>query len=237
MPIIFVLLAIVIAGVDALSLSEQGSIIPRRPFCVNLSCEIQPSRRQDFLELIRDNQKQTLLTEPEALQYTVGEDVDRPNVFYIHEQFATPQGFDFHRATAHNANWQKFKESDPFVVAPTTYFFNGNHEVTTKKKADIEPPGIYCLNVELNIESAFREEFLETIRQNAEGSNTREPLCRQYVWGEDTLTDQRFLFHEQYDSIEGFRQHQAAPHFIVWEKFAAQNPFTKAPVIQVFETI
>ena len=51
------------------------------PYCINLKCTVKPSRRQEFLDLISQNQRLTL-QEPEALQYTVGEDVDSPNILH-----------------------------------------------------------------------------------------------------------------------------------------------------------
>lgn len=226
--LLFVLRTLILPKVSIAFSAAKGS-----PFCVNLSCHVKEDRRHDFLKLIRDNQKQTLETEDQALQYTVGEDVERANLFYIHEQFETPQGFDIHRETDHNANWISFKESDPFVEDPVTFFYHGTHE----PKKFMDQKSAYCLNVELNVKPEFREEFLETIRQNAEGSNTLEPLCMQYVWGEDPSVANRFLFHEQYESKKGFQQHQEAPHFKVWERFASQNPFSKPPVVQQFETV
>lgn len=223
-----ILVLVLVAFCDAFS-----QLTP--PYCVNVRCKVKESRRDDFLTLIKDNQARTLEDEPEALQYVAGEDVEEPNVFYIHEEFLTPQGFVFHRGTSHNANWQKFKATDPFEEAPVTNFYNGTHTPAAVPIRDA-----YCLNVQLCIDPKFRNEFLNVITNNARGSN-QEPLCLQYAWGEDCSEPNTFHFHEQYTGSEGgkegFLAHTKMEHFDVWEKFASQDPFTKPPLVYFYKTI
>jgi quinol monooxygenase YgiN len=196
---------------------------------------VKESRRHDFLSLIQENQIRTLKDEPEALQYVIGEDVEEPNVFYIHEQFLTSQSFVVHRNTPHNAKWQTFKASDPFEKDPVTNFYNGTHQPAIVPIRDA-----YCLNVQLCIDPKFRDDFLSVIANNAQGSN-QEPLCLQYVWGEDCSEPNTFHFHEQYtgseDGKEGFLMHTKMEHFYLWEKFASQNPFTKPPLVYFYKTL
>ena len=192
---------------------------------------MKQDRKNDFLELIRENQRLTL-EEPEALQYTVGQDIEDPNTFYIHEQFLSPEGFAFHRKTPHNAEWQKFRSTDPFLETPVASFYHGTHE---PEKVPIREA--YCLNVKLCIDPDKREEFLSVIENNAKGSNTLEPSCLQYIWGEDESIKNTFHFHEQYIGEQGFLEHKAAPHFDKWEQFVTSNPFTEEPVVNFFRTI
>jgi quinol monooxygenase YgiN len=177
------------------------------------------------------------LEEPEALQYTVGEDIDIPNVFYIHEQFRSPEGFAYHKTTPHNAEWQQFRiESKPFESNPVVHFYHGTHAPERVPVRDA-----FCLNVQLSIRPEMREEFLKVIENNFRGSNQDEPLCLQYIYGEDKDTPNVFHFHEQYTGNdggkEGFDAHAATDHFAKWEQFASQDPFFKPPIVQFFRTI
>jgi len=93
------------------------------------------------------------------------------------------------------------------------------------------------LNVELCIKPEVREEFLDVIRNNKEGSD-KEPLCLQYSWGENENTPNTFHFHEEYIGEEGLAAHNAAPHFAVWEEFASKgSPFAKPPIVHKFKAL
>jgi quinol monooxygenase YgiN len=217
---------------------QAWSSVPHpSPYCVNLQCIVKQSCRDEFLSLVRNNQRLTL-EEPEALQYTVGEDIDISNVFYIHEQFRSPEGFAYHKTTPHNAEWQLFrKEKNPFESAPVVHFYHGTHAPERVPVRDA-----FCLNVQLSMRPEVREEFLKVIENNARGSNQDEPLCLQYIYGEDTDTPNVFHFHEQFTGKdggkEGFDAHAATDHFAKWEHFlVSQDPFSKPPIVQFFRTI
>jgi len=94
---------------------------------------------------------------------------------------------------------------------------------------------IFRLNVTLHIKPERRKEFLQCILNNQNGTLTLEPLAISYVFGEDTTKSNTFHFVEAYHGERGFEEHQAAPHFAEWEKFASTNPFTAPPEIQFFK--
>jgi quinol monooxygenase YgiN len=96
---------------------------------------------------------------------------------------------------------------------------------------------LYCLNVTLYIKPERREEFLACIKQNQEGTKTKEPLAVLYTWGENTKEPNTFHFQEQYLGEEGFTAHTQSPHFAEWKKFAdeGESPFTKPPEVVFFE--
>mmetsp|Transcript_8234 Transcript_8234/g.11764 ORF Transcript_8234/g.11764 Transcript_8234/m.11764 type:complete len:274 (-) Transcript_8234:127-948(-) len=216
---------------------STNSSAKKSPYAVNLKCAVKPERREEFLSLIKSNQRKTLDTEPDALQYTVGEDIHTPNIFYIHEQFTDVNGFSYHKDTNHAAEWTKFKNSEAFDDYGPVEFFHIAEEVN---QVPVQS-GLYCVHVELCIKPAIREEFLEVIRNNAKGSNMEEELCLQYVYGEKEGEDNTFIFHEEYrgdeGGKEGFDAHTKSPHFADWEHFAATDPFTKEPVVSFFRTI
>lgn len=204
---------------------------PQKPYMVNLKFSIKPSRRKDFLSLIKDNQRKTLELEPAALQYTVGEDIASPNTFYIHEQFIGSEGFDAHRAMAHASDWAAFKNSNPFSDGgdPVLEFYFGNHDI---EKVPIR--SAFGVHVELCVKPEFREEFLQVIGNNQKGSISTEPLCLQYVFGESTKQENKFIFHEEYagedGGMQGFEAHKVTSHFKAWEDFVAKDPDRKSVV-------
>jgi len=228
------------------NLSPQSQIkqtSTKTVYAVNLKFSIKPERREDFFSLIKDNQKKTLDLEPAALQYVVGEDTETPNTFYIHEEFIGAEGFDAHRTMPHNANWAKFKDSNPFCEGgePTLdfYYEYSSDTLSSPEKIPIRPA--FGVHVELYVKPDFREEFLTVIENNQKGSNGEEPLCLQYVFGESTSEENKFVFHEEYDGAdggkEGFDAHTQTKHFVKWEEFVEKDPFTKAPVVNFFRTI
>ena len=231
--LIFLSISIAINGF-AVSMSSATT----KPYAVNLKFTIKPERRDDFISLVKGCQKKTLDLEPASLQYVVGEDVEAPNTFYMHEQFIGAEGFDAHRDMPHAADWSTFKNSEPFIQGgePAPEFYFGDHEL---EKAPIR--SAYCVHVELCVKSEIRDEFLEVIRNNQKGSNENEPLCLQYVYGESTVEPNKILFHEEYKGAEGgkegFDAHAAAPHFKKWEEFVEKDPFTKAPVVNFFKSL
>eukprot|EP00978_Attheya_sp_CCMP212_P035868 scaffold158581_cov62-Attheya_sp.AAC.1 len=211
----------------------------QRPFAVNLKFSIKPERRDDFLSLIKENQVKTLETEAAALQYVVGEDITEPNTFYLHEQFTSEEGFIYHRDTPHVSDWVQFRDSDPFTKGgePIFHFYFGTHEA---EKVPIR--SAFCLHVELCIKPEVRDIFLEVIENNQKGSTSDvEPLCLQYVYGENKDIPNTFVFHEEYagdnGGKEGFDFHATTPHFAEWETFASTDPFTKPPVVDIFKTL
>jgi quinol monooxygenase YgiN len=204
----------------------------KQPYCINLSCKVQPDRRDDFVHLIKGNQRLTLQDEPEALQYVVGQDVQDETRFYIHEQFTSEQAFFYHKTTPHNANWKAFCATNPFIDSPTVSLYHGTHAPVSVPVRDA-----YCVDVTLCIDERVRKEFLKVIQNNARGSNDEEELCLQYVWGEDTTIPNVFHFHEEYLGKQGFDAHATAPHFQEWETFAATDPFTKPPVVNFYKTL
>lgn len=68
---------------------------------MSVTLSVKPSRRDEFLSVIRANQAGTLSTEPLARGYTFGENTETPNVFHFQEQFASEDGFKAHTKTEH----------------------------------------------------------------------------------------------------------------------------------------
>jgi len=224
------------------------SSIGLKPFAVNVKFSVKPDKRDDFLSLIKDIQKKTLPTEPAALQFVVGEDVNTPSTFYMHAQFVGEEGFKAHRDTPHSVKWQKFSSDALFSEGggePTFDFYFGTH-----KAEKIPIRSCFCVHVELCVKPELREEFLEVIRNHQKGSintcisNNEEdgPLCLQYVYGESKDEPNKFIFHEAYTVTDaggkkGFEAHCATALFEKWQEFMEIDPFTEAPVVNNFKTL
>ena len=205
-----------------------SSIHNNNPLCINMKYSIKPECRDDFLSMILQQQKETLSKET-TLQYVVGEDVSTPNTFYIHQQYS---GDDAHTPKEVNSDWFTTNDDQPIIE-----YYYSHH---TPQHIPIR--SAYCVHVELYINPSVLTEFTSVIQNNSFGSNNNEPLCLQYVYGESTTTPHKFIFHEEYtgdnDGKEGFDAHANAPHFKVWEEFAAkENVFTKDPVVHFFKSI
>eukprot|EP00586_Coscinodiscus_wailesii_P015775 CAMPEP_0172502420 /NCGR_PEP_ID=MMETSP1066-20121228/159839_1 /TAXON_ID=671091 /ORGANISM="Coscinodiscus wailesii, Strain CCMP2513" /LENGTH=186 /DNA_ID=CAMNT_0013277673 /DNA_START=245 /DNA_END=805 /DNA_ORIENTATION=+ len=180
--------------------------------------------------------KRTMSTEPNALQFLLGRDIDDENVYYLHEEYKTRQDHDDpHRLTEYYDDCIQFFATDPFAEPHRADEFALCHEPPTLKVSN--RVGAVCLNVEICIKPEVREAFLEVIRNNKRGSDEDEPLCLQYSWGESCDTPNSFYFHEQYVGEEGVADHFAAPHFEVWAEFASKDPFVKPPVVQKYTII
>lgn len=219
------------------------------PYCLNVQLCLRPDQRDTFLALIQEDQQQSLTTEPDCLQFVVGEDITTPNIFYLHEEYKTEAAFQHHIQTPHWHKWDDFCQTHPWgfnnnneEATPVVDFYHGTHDIPTEPWPRPEHP-VYCLNVNLYPKPHVREEFLKVIANNKMGSDSDvEPLCLQYVYGESTETRHVFHFHEEYtgqdEGKEGFEAHTKAPHFAAWEAFAnTGEPFHKPPVVNFFKTI
>jgi quinol monooxygenase YgiN len=241
-------------------IASSLSSAPTAPMlALNYRCTVKPEKRDVWLSNIRDDQQCTRRDEPGNLQFVIGQDVDDPNTFYLHEEFADVAAFQAHCNTPHFARYSAFCDNEqPFLGEPEILFFHPLEEVEkdgadgktkTKKKRPIHKDA-FGLNVNLYPKVTVREEFLKVISNNKKGTDTTEPLALQYTYGESTTVpgigtpsptsspSNVFHFHEQYTGSnhgkEGFEAHASAPHFAAWEEFEGTDPFEKPPEVFFF---
>merc|ERR1712070_349424 len=85
-------------------------------FALNVAFNVKPDRRDEFLEVLSNHVKQSLLAEPNSLQFQFGVDTEDPNVFYLHEEF---KDISDHRGTHSNSEHYRgvveFMGTDPLV--------------------------------------------------------------------------------------------------------------------------
>ena len=215
--------------------NTHESVNSSRPFAINVKFNVIPDRRDEFLKVMRNNIHQTMSSEPNALQFVLGQDVQDVNTFYLHEEYKSRADHaDPHSKTSYYDDCMAFFATKPFTEPHVADEFTLAHDGPTGKISNVDA---ICLNVELCIKSEVRAEFLEVIAQNKAGSD-QEELCLQYSWGENVNAPNTFHFHEQYIGEEGLAAHNAASHFVVWEQFASNgNPFVRPPVVQKFKVV
>jgi quinol monooxygenase YgiN len=106
-------------------LNGDNAYSKERKFCVNVNLYIKPEFRQEFIEVIKNNQKGTLASEARAIMYTWGESTKEKNVFHFQEQYYGEDGFLDHQKTSHFRVWEEFanKLENPFSKPPEVFLF------------------------------------------------------------------------------------------------------------------
>ncbi len=99
----------------------------RSAYCVHVELFVKSEFREEFLEVIRNNQRGSNEEEPLCLQYVYGESTAEPNKFIFHEEYAGAddgkEGFEAHTTAPHFKIWEEFVEKDPFTKEPIVKFF------------------------------------------------------------------------------------------------------------------
>lgn len=204
-------------------------------YALNVKFVVKPERREEFLKVIVDDQKQTLATEPGALSFVVGEDETVPNVFYLHEEYKTKADFEHHQTTEHFATFQAFAK-DGFQSDPVVDFFTLYGPGATQEQIPITAG--FCLNLRLKLNPERRDEFLEAILHNQDGCMKSEPGCLQFQLGECEDAPNEFCLFEQYDGKGGFDAHKESDHFKVYKGYSwSENAFLERPVGQKYSAI
>jgi (4S)-4-hydroxy-5-phosphonooxypentane-2,3-dione isomerase len=94
--------------------------------------------------------------------------------------------------------------------------------------------GPFALNVQVHVKPDRREEFLEVILYDAQETMRQEKGAVQFTLGQSTTDDAIFHFHEQYQTLKDFEDHQATEHFQKWKAFCDTNPFVSDLICQEF---
>jgi quinol monooxygenase YgiN len=184
------------------------------------------------LECIKANQRGTLTTEPLAVTYLFGEDETAPNTFRFFEAYKGRAGFEAHTKTPHFADWETFVATDPLSAPPQVQFYS-EFPAGAPRLPELTAEH-YCLGVCLRVKPERRDEFLESIKANQRGTLTTEPLVVTYLVGEDETAPNTFHLFEAYKGRAGFEAHTKSPHFAVWEKFVATEPFSAPPQVLLY---
>jgi (4S)-4-hydroxy-5-phosphonooxypentane-2,3-dione isomerase len=96
----------------------------------------------------------------------------------------------------------------------------------------VAPP--FALNVQVHVKPDRREEFLEIIQYDAEETMRQEKGALQFTVGQSTTDSTMFHFHEQYQTLKDFENHQATEHFQKWKAFCDTDPFVSDLICQEY---
>ena len=181
-------------------LSSSSSSLLSSTYCVNLKCVVKPERTNEFLSLIRSNQYKTLHDEQKSLQYTVGSD-GTATTFFLHEQFINANGFEEHRKAPHNADWQNFKSTQPFIGTPITFFYHSINAHSTGEKILPSSKLHYCIDAQITYcnNNNNRNDILTPLLSRETTTTTSDDLI-QSVWGESIDDPNIILLHQEYTS-------------------------------------
>jgi (4S)-4-hydroxy-5-phosphonooxypentane-2,3-dione isomerase len=81
---------------------------------------------------------------------------------------------------------------------------------------------VFSLIVQLQIDPAHRDEFLDAMRANAEASVRDEPGCLRFDVCSVADDPTRFVLYELYTDAAAFDQHKTAPHFARWRTVSSR---------------
>ena len=195
------------------------------PYAVNAVFTVKDDRRDDFIEVIPGDQKSSLADEPGIIRFVVGEDKDKKNTFYLHEEYVDEDAFKKHTEMPHYKPWDDFTKTEPFTEdgKPVAGFYFCTHEAG--KKEPIRSG--HALNAKFTIKADRRDEFLKIIKEDQEKTLSDEKGSIQFVIGEDKEKENTFYLFEQYVNEEAFKEHNEMPHFQPWGAFTKTDPFAE----------
>ena len=208
-----------------------------KPYAVNAVFTIKEDRRDEFISIIQDDQKLSLKDEEGIVRFVVGEDKDKKNTFYLHEEYVNEDAFKKHTEMPHFKPWDDFTKTDPWTEdgAPVADFYFCTHEAGKKEAMRSG----HALNAKFTIKADRRDEFLKIIKEDQEETLAKEKGSIQFVIGEDKEKENTFYLFEQYVSEEAFNEHNEMPHFQPWKAFTETDPFTEdgAPIAGFYNTL
>ena len=208
-----------------------------KPYAVNAVFTIKEDRRDEFISIIQDDQKLSLKDEEGIVRFVVGEDKDKKNTFYLHEEYVNEDAFKEHTEMPHFKPWDDFTKTDPWTEdgAPVADFYFCTHEAGKKEAMRSG----HALNAKFTIKADRRDEFLKIIKEDQEETLAKEKGSIQFVIGEDKEKENTFYLFEQYVNEEAFNKHNEMPHFQPWKAFTETDPFTEdgAPVAGFYNTL
>lgn len=207
------------------------------PFAVNAAFTVKEDRRDDFIRIISGDQKSSLADEPGCIRFVVGEDKDKKNTFYLHEEYVDEDAFKTHGEMPHFKPWDEFVKSDPWAedgaIDPGFYFCT--HEVGKKEPVRSG----FALNAKLAIKADRRDEFLKLIKEDQEKTLSDERGSIQFVVGEDKDKENTFYLFEHYVNEEAYNEHNEMPHFKPIGDFMKSDPFAEGgePVVGFYNVL
>ena len=226
-----------VATARAFTTTTSRLMSSSKPYAVNAVFTIKEDRRDEFISIIQDDQKLSLKVEEGIVRFVVGEDKDKKNTFYLHEEYVNEDAFKKHTEMPHFKPWDDFTKTDPWTEdgAPVADFYVCTHEAGKKEAMRSG----HALNAKFTIKADRRDEFLKIMKEDQEETLAKEKGSIQFVIGGDKDKKNTFYLFEQYVNEEAFNEHNEMPHFQPWKAFTETDPFTEdgAPVAGFYNTL
>lgn len=213
-------------------MSSASDSSSSKVMALNVKFVVKEECRNDFIQAIQADQRDTLANEPNVLQFVVGQCIDNKNLFCLHEQYKSATDLDYHESTQHFKTFQQYcTESNPFVEEPVVNKYLCSH---TPKVISSRLTGTFCLNVESCIKAEVRDEFITLMTQHQKDS-LAEVECLQFDWGESCIDSNTFYIHEEYTNKQGYDAHETTSHFDRFIKFNTEKkPYSKPQVVNFY---
>ena len=88
--------------------------------------QMKPECREDVIEAILEDARDSVLNEESCLLFNVVQDSQDANVLYLYEVYASPEAFELHKKTPHFLKWRDAIEGrlvEPPNIATGTHLF------------------------------------------------------------------------------------------------------------------
>jgi (4S)-4-hydroxy-5-phosphonooxypentane-2,3-dione isomerase len=86
---------------------------------------------------------------------------------------------------------------------------------------------MHIVLVQLTIRPDLREEFEQALLHNARASVARDPGCVRFDVSQVADDPSKWLLYEVYDGPEAHAAHRQSPHFLDYDRVAAQAVIDK----------
>lgn len=216
--------------------SSNGSGDSSMVVALNVKIAVKPEHRDRMLQHLIYEAKETR-QEPGGLQFMVGQDVDDPNVLYLHEQYHNRSAWDNHNDTPHFKAFGHLLEEldDPLTEPVAIQAYQCSHTPQSIDNSQLE--NAYCLNVESCIKPELMDDYV-ALMQSHQANSQAEDLCLQFDWGISLDDPYTIYIHEEYANKEGFEAHAASKHFARLLAYNQDNePYSKPQVVQFFQSV
>lgn len=95
-------------------------------FAVVVTVRSKPEYREDIIEAILEDARDSVMQEEGCLLFNVVQDSQDPNVLHLYEVYASSEAFELHKNTPHFLKWRDAIEGrlvEPPAIATGTHLF------------------------------------------------------------------------------------------------------------------
>ena len=89
-------------------------------YALGVVIQIQPEHREEFIEAMLDDARNSVNVEPGCVRFDVLQDENDPNRIYLYEVYRDPAAFEAHTQTPHLIRWRETVKD--WYAAPTVVY-------------------------------------------------------------------------------------------------------------------